>query len=159
MPRPRKDLDSYKDEIVKWVTQDGVKQSEVIDRLKEAGLPISRGTLSRRLQLWEVSVQPKVKDSAELRDQITAAFHSTGLTDKETLTALNRNGLQVPHGALVRLRKKMGLHKQIRADRRDEMEEKIREILQHELSQSEKDGVKRKGLHKYIRAKYNLVGR
>lgn len=158
MPRPLTDVKPFKDDIVHWIVDEGIEQHEVRDRLRKAGCSIARSTLARRLSAWNVTVQPKLKDTPELRDRVTHAFQQASMTDKHTLQMLREDGIEITGNGLARLRRKMGLHKRIASGQEEEVQRLIREVLPEEL-ESNMAHVKRHELHKHIRAKYHIVGR
>jgi Clr5 domain len=67
-------LDPYKDEITHLLFS-GKSILNIIAYFKDSyAIQISRRTLQRRLQAWEVVVRPQTQDTPALRTRITELF-------------------------------------------------------------------------------------
>lgn len=156
--RPAYELDTRQEEVRRWILEERLSQQDVLARLRTAGLSISRTTLGRRLADWDISVAPKANDGQELREKI-AECHSLRLTDAQAIEKLRNDGTPVAKGAFARIRKDMGLFKQVKASALDTEEQGIREALLHEFANGTIGKFTRYDLHRLMRAKYNHVGR
>lgn len=132
MPRAKIDLEPYRAQISSWVLS-GVTQEEVLARLKQEGINTTDRTLSRRLRKWNIPLlQPKMKDTPELRQRVTELFWSVNLPDEDTVAILQVERYQITKSGLQRLRWKLGLLRRLPRDKfqqtRQEIEQQQSEV-------------------------------
>lgn len=77
MPRPIKDLDQYQDEIEHQISI-GNSQTQILTWLAAKNIGISRNTLSRRLNEWNVNRYSQTASvNATLVSAVKEVFHTT----------------------------------------------------------------------------------
>jgi hypothetical protein len=82
MPRPRKNLDRFRDEIERRIT-DRQTQDQILSWLATQGVNVSKNTLSSLYVAWGVSRHTRtVASEADLVSAIYAAYHSTNHSDQ-----------------------------------------------------------------------------
>ncbi|KAJ5051614.1 uncharacterized protein L3040_001389 [Drepanopeziza brunnea f. sp. 'multigermtubi'] len=105
-------LEPFKDEIVKFFTEEDVPIIEIARRINvEHGLDVSERTISRRLTQWGVPrKKTRTAASQELQDRI--AFHyNKNLNDDQITQALLAEGFEIKPRNLARLRQKLGMRR------------------------------------------------
>jgi hypothetical protein len=86
MPRPRKNLDAFRDEIERQIINKHT-QPQILRWLAGQGLIISRNTLSTQVNAWNISRYTTTASSDTiLIAAIDAAFHTTHYDD-QTITS------------------------------------------------------------------------
>ena len=161
MPRPRKnDLTLYQETIQQWIEED-IGLADVIQRLHQHfGLVISQRSLHRELRRLDIRInRPRIGDTAALKAFIVYTFHTFILKDEDMILLLRHNGFDIGKRTLGELRRGLGLYKKTPARRYEEVIQHIEEVLQLEFDQGNIKDYGRQHLYKYIRQKYNLVGR
>ncbi|KAI5238511.1 hypothetical protein E4T42_08953 [Aureobasidium subglaciale] len=163
MTRPTAGLDDRKDDIRKWIHQDGLKLVEVVDKLKtEHNVICRKRTLERNLKLWGFSKRAKV-DKAAVQEELINLFRGPHLTDRAICARLNETGHAINVRTVMETRKKLGLHKRIRPDtNEDDLLNTIKDLLQVEYQDEKVLKMQRSELYSYLRQKYpdlNIVGR
>jgi hypothetical protein len=159
MPRPRKDLDSHKSQIIQWFLTDNLTSFEIASRLSELGVSCDIRTIQRRLARWNVQKRTRTIDTPQLRLRIVALFFESMLSDQEMLKALHIEGHQIELVALVRLRKELGCMRKKTEHEQIEAEKRFRDIIQKELDTGVIEGYGRRLLYTHFRTKGHLISR
>ena len=119
--RPKINLEPYKDQIIQWM-QGGHTAIEIRERLyNEHSLIVSKSTYSRILYKWHLRTpmsREAYTDSPLLRRRIVFIFRYLHLTDKAAFELLESEGFNIGPQRMRRLRRDMGLMKQV-PSRRD----------------------------------------
>lgn len=159
MPRARVNLAPHRLWITTCVAA-GLLHERIVEQLNEAGLAVSVATLRRNLSDWGVrSRRPKCEDSEWLRGRIAHAFYITRTTDEETSQELEEDGFPINPQRIAKIRKDMGLYKQVSAADLPLAQELMEAILKHELDLGEVENFGKNFLYTKMRSKYNIVSR
>jgi hypothetical protein len=108
MPRPRKNLDEFRDEIECRIANNST-QDQILSWLARQGVTVSRNTLSSRCIAWETSRYTRtVPSDTDLISAIDTAFHTTchsdqtiadNITAQEIPTTMNQvKDIRLVHG-------------------------------------------------------------
>lgn len=103
----------------------GIAQEDVRRRLAQDGVHIASRTLASRLRKWNITLQPKMKDTPELRQRVTDLFWSVEGSDDDTVAILQVEGYQITKRGLQRLRFKLGLLRRLPRGRFQETREEV----------------------------------
>ena len=96
MPFEEMDLETFREAIIAWRTEDNMTISEIKRQLSYSSLAISEPTLKRRLLQWNIpNKQQRFTDSEALRMRITEIHHRQRLTDQEAARILKRDGFTI----------------------------------------------------------------
>jgi transposase len=163
MPRPIIGLDERKDDIERWIVHDGVKIIDVVARLKnDYNINIQKRTLERNLQAWGLTTRSRMSKAA-LQQELTRLFRGPHMTDQEICKSLNDQGHVINPRTVMDTRKRMGLHKRIRHDTKEEdLQATIRQLLQVEYQDEAVLKMERSELYTYLKTKYpehHITGR
>lgn len=115
MPNTAYDISPYRARIEGW-KQEKVTNQAIVALLASEGVIISSSFLEKRLKDWNIRVKrPDYKDQdlPGLRIAITRIFHEQRLTDDETVRRLALDGYEVGSHTVARIRKDIGLKKQL----------------------------------------------
>ena len=159
MPRPVVDLELYKDFIIESY-QESCTIDEICEKLHEDyDIKLSSRTLRRRLQDWDIVKIVHTKDSSQLRLRIATLFLECYLDDGEILDLLREEQYKISETGLVRIRKSMGLTRRLPIEKRQEADERLRELVQLELAKGEIIGYGRELLYTHFRAQGYIASR
>ncbi|KAI5207366.1 hypothetical protein E4T39_01991 [Aureobasidium subglaciale] len=113
MPRPPIDLSAHRQTITWWITQEKWQMDRVMAALEsEHSISLSANTLKRNLNAWGISIRPRIKVTAEMRQRIYDLFYQERYyTDQQMAKLLRRDGFTISFRKLAKLRKEMGLSK------------------------------------------------
>ncbi|KAF4546957.1 Hypothetical protein D9617_87g078080 [Elsinoe fawcettii] len=158
MVRQELEIDKHRPTIIEWLEEQHWTHEDVLQALQERGINISSATLRRRFRLWRVSTRPKVFDTPELRQRMHQLFFDTRVTDRVMVTILTIDGFTVNLKGLRRIRREMGLWKQVAhgdeaAVNRDLA---LLDALKEEFGNGRIEAYGRNSLYTYMRARYNI---
>ncbi|KAI5209709.1 hypothetical protein AUEXF2481DRAFT_268174 [Aureobasidium subglaciale EXF-2481] len=113
MPRHPIDLSAHRQTITWWITQEKWHMDRVMAALEsEYDISLSANTLKRNLNAWGITIRPRIKVTAELRQRIYDLFYQERYyTDQQMAKILRRDGFTISFRKLAKLRKEMGLSK------------------------------------------------
>lgn len=104
MPRPRKDLDQFREEIERRIANHDT-QTQIRSWLARNGLTVSKNTLSKRVVAWEASRSTRIAPSQPaLVSAIEAAFHTTYHDDGEIAANITAQGLPTTRNQVKEIR-------------------------------------------------------
>lgn len=135
MPPAAYDLSPYRARIQSW-KQEKITNRDILALLAAEGVTISLSFLEKRLKSWNVRVNRqnhKRQDLPSLRIAITRIFHEQRLSDDETVQRLALDGYQVGPKTVARIRKDIGLKKQLGPHQFEAIDDEIRRVLTAEL--------------------------
>ena len=93
MPRPRKDLDAFRDKIERRIASKHTHNS-IRSWLAGEGLIISKNTFSARCVAWEASRRTRTAGtSTALIEGVETAFHTTNHSDQTIADNITASGL------------------------------------------------------------------
>jgi hypothetical protein len=93
MPRPRKDLDAFRDEIKHRIASKYTHR-QIRSWLAREGLITSKGTLQSRCMAWEATRQTRTADTnTTLIEAVETAFHTTDHSDQTIADNITATGL------------------------------------------------------------------
>jgi hypothetical protein len=115
MPRPRIDIDRFRDEIERRIMVEKQRHKDIIKWLAEQGCTTTKQTLLRRCRGWGASRRPTVSsDDPALIAAIQEQFSSTVDNDTKISNTLNVRGIRTSPNQVNEIRHKHGLHRRIR---------------------------------------------
>lgn len=161
---PAIDLEPYRASITSYILNERLTVARTVRQLQEEGLNVSIRTLNRALAAWQIS-SPRRRlrhQDLELRARLTTLFYQWELTDQDMARVLTYDGFQITPRMLKKLRKEMGLLKTVRPWQEEELDTRIREVLQQEYDAGTIEDYGAGHLYTYIRNKYqqyHIVGR
>ena len=162
MPRARIDLRPHQDQLQQWVT-DHVRQDDIRSRLvQQHGITISRTAFTdelRRLGIKRHNQRLTEHEIGLLRVRIAHIFYALRLTDKEMIKVLRADGFELGIQKLAKIRKSMGLYKQVLADGVQGVTDRTEEVSEREYREGNIEDLGRSMLSNKMRSRYNLVGR
>lgn len=155
------DIEPLKEEITRWILDQGLAIDDVSSVLQRRGITLSSRSLRRRLQAWGVSPKPHADYNSEtLRARISQLFYDWRLGDSEMLEILQYDGHKISRDGLKRLRQRMGLYRTLPTGEAEVLDhQRIREILRQEFDDGTIESYGRMNLHAYICARYHITGR
>src|ERR1700735_3273357 len=104
MPRPRKNLDDFRDEIERRVANNHT-QVQILSWLASQGVSVSRNTLSSRCAAWEASRHTRtVASDIGLISQIDTAYHTTCHSDQAIADNISGSGTPTTRNQVKRIR-------------------------------------------------------
>jgi hypothetical protein len=111
MPRPRKDLDQYRDEIERRIDNHHT-QAQIRRWLTREGILISKNTLSTRIVAWQASRRTRIAATdPELISAIETAFHTTQYDDQRITNNITTQGLPTTANQVQVIRLAHGWHR------------------------------------------------
>ncbi|KAJ5087943.1 hypothetical protein N7456_011559 [Penicillium angulare] len=148
MPRPRIDLEPYKDEIVELFPN--ASHKEIIDHLqKKYDIVISRTTLKDRLRAWEL-LRPSPNIQSKIRDRVKELLPLFGT--KDILKILADEGTPSSSRTLERIRRRLGVSLRLTPEERKN-QLNIDAILQAKAAIGELEIVNRQNVYYHLRRK------
>src|SRR5436305_5843405 len=155
MPRPRKDLDAFRDEFERRIASKHTHR-QIRSWLAGEGLVFRKGTLQSRCVAWEATRRTRTTDTnTTLIDAVETAFHTTDHSDQTIADNITATGLSTTHNQIKEIRLSHGWRR--RADNDDQLAEMRVETFAL-IKQALHDGVVRcygRGLLRtYLRIKY-----
>jgi hypothetical protein len=133
MPRPRIDIDRFRDEIERRVMVQKQRHKDIVKWLAEQGCSTTQQTLLRRCRDWGASRRPTVtSDDPALIAAIQEQFSSTFDNDTTISSTLNARGIHTSPNQVNEIRHKHGLHRRTRdeADRAEARRETFNRVKQ-----------------------------
>ena len=104
MPRPRKNLDQFREEIERRIANHET-QTQIRSWLARNGLIVSKNTLSARVVAWEASRSTRTAPSEPaLVSAVEAAFHTTHHDDGEIAATITAQDLSTTRNQVKELR-------------------------------------------------------
>jgi hypothetical protein len=103
MPRARKDLAEFRDEILRRISEDQTK-TQIRTWLAGQGLIVSRNTLSTRCTEWEANKTIIPSSDAALVTAVGTAFHTTDHNNDVIADNISSSGLPITHRQVKRIR-------------------------------------------------------
>jgi hypothetical protein len=103
MPRARKDLAEFRDEILRRISENHTK-TQIRTWLAGQGLIMSRNTLSTRCAEWEANKATIPSSDAALVAAVGTAFHTTDHNDHIIADNISASGLPTTHRQVKRIR-------------------------------------------------------
>ncbi|KAI4853389.1 hypothetical protein E4T44_00867 [Aureobasidium sp. EXF-8845] len=163
MPRSIAGLEERKDDIRAWIVNDGVKVVDVVAKLKdEHNVVCQKRTHERNLKIWGISRRSRL-DKAALQADLTRLFRGPQQTDGAICELLIQAGHVINVRTVMETRKKLGLHKRIRAETNEqELQNTIKHLLDNEYQDEGVVKMQRSELYTYLRHKYpehDIIGR
>ena len=147
MARPKINLENCRVEITRLFNENLTYERicEVLQTRYQ--ITISKRTLKRTLQQWQLARRVNVRETQELRARIAYLFLIEGFNDDEILHCLQVDGHRIEKTALERIRRSQGLWRRLSVFERDQQEDQLRAIIQTELDEGEIEGYGRRLLH------------
>src|SRR6266496_4759341 len=106
MPRPRNEIDQYREDIIKWHLS-GIGIVHIRERLRtNHGIKVNSRTINRRIKDWELPPQRQaaVLEDPELMKEIESCIFRIGLSETQTLQVLRAKGWEIAAWQLKRIR-------------------------------------------------------
>jgi hypothetical protein len=104
MPRPRKNLDDFRDEIEQRIANKHT-QVQILSWLASQGVSVSRNTLSSRCATWEASRHTRTAVSdIGLISKIDTAYHTTHHSDQTIADNISGSGTPTTRNQVKRIR-------------------------------------------------------
>jgi len=111
----------------------------------------------RTYQTFRYAASP-TETNQLLCDRITSIFHHQRVPDKQMLNILQAEGLGIGQKKLGKIRRSMGLHKQLPAADIAVKEQEYTEALSYELGRGSIEDFGRGMLYTFMRSKYTIIG-
>jgi transposase len=159
MGRPTCDVDQYQEEISDLYQSGQTVDSIARELLSEYNFDVNPRTIQRRLKEWGLTRRIRVKHTNELENQILVLFYQCGLSDKDMLYVLQKQGYRINARTLGNLRRRIGLKRRIDPNKLDDVEDAIKTAVQNELNEGSIEGLGRGHLYTYFRSKMHNVSR
>jgi hypothetical protein len=155
MPRPRIDLDAYRDEIERRIAQKHT-HPQILSWLAGKDLIISKNTLSTRIAAWDASRRTRTAGTnTTLIEAVDIAFHTTNHDDQTITDNINAQGIPTTRNQVEEIRLRHGWRR--RANNDDQLAEiravtfaLTKQALQEEVVRCYGRGL----LRTYLRIKY-----
>ncbi|KAJ5454057.1 uncharacterized protein N7458_005013 [Penicillium daleae] len=150
MPRPQIDLEPYREEITLLYSQNA-RIANIQTIIQSHGVNISLRTLKTRLSSWGLRRQLPSQNEA-LHARLLTLITEAGLSARETLEVLQKEGFRVSEPTLERLRKRLGI--QLRTNcplQRQQQRLEIEVLLTEELGIGDVEGYGRRILYHHLR--------
>jgi hypothetical protein len=103
MPRPRKDLDQFRDDILRRI-DDKHTHNEIRSWLAGQGLSVSKNTLSTRCVEWEANRTKIASSDTALVSAVNTAFHTTQHNNETIADNITASGISTTHRQVKRIR-------------------------------------------------------
>jgi len=160
MPRPRIDLDAYRDEIERRIAQKHTHH-QIRGWLAGRGVNISKTTFSLQMVAWDASRRTRTAGTnAALIEAVERAFHTTNHSDQMIADNITAQGIPTTRNQVEEIRLKNGWRR--RANNEDQLAEMRAETFAL-TKQALHEGVVRcygRGLLRtYLRIKYRHTAR
>jgi len=156
MPRPRINLDEFRDEIERQIANRHT-QPQILKWLAGQGIIVSRNTLSTQCNSWEASRRTKTASSdPALVSAIDTAFHTTDHNDQMIADNITASGVTTTHTQVKKIRLAHGWRR--RADNEEQLAEMRAEtfaLVKTALHQCVVRCYGRGLLRTYLRIKYH----
>jgi hypothetical protein len=157
MPRPRIDLDPYKDEISTLFHQHKTTETICQELAQRHSINTSYNTLARRLHEWDLRRLPRLLRGSDghkaLCDRIKSLVFDN-YSDAEILLTLHREGFKVSNDTLKNLRQQLGLRRRTDDPEAQRIQEDhITEVLRQEIQDGSIEGYGKGLLYTYLRQK------
>ena len=95
MPRPRKELDGYRDKIERRVASNHTHK-QIRSWLAGEGIIISKGTLQSRCVAWETTRRTRMAGTnTTLIEAVESAFHITNHSDQTITDNITAQGIPI----------------------------------------------------------------
>jgi hypothetical protein len=108
MPRPRKDLDAFRDEIERRIASKHTHR-QIRSWLAGEGLVISKGTLQSRCVAWETTHRTRTAGTnSTLIEAVESAFHTTNHSTQTIADNTTAQGIPTTRNQVEEIRLKNG---------------------------------------------------
>ena len=152
MPRPRKDLDAFRDEIERRIASKHT-HLQIRSWLAGEGLTISKGTLQSRCVAWEATRRTRTAGTnTTLIEAVETAFHTTDHNDQTIADNITATGLSTTRSQIKEIRLSHGWRR--RADQAAEMRAETFALIKQSLHEGVVRCYGRGLLRTYLRIKY-----
>lgn len=163
MPPPIAGIVERKEDLRKWIWEDGLTVQQVIQKLDtEHNVTCKKRTLERHLRNWGISKRSQ-PDKDAIQEQLTKLFHGPYQTDGAISKVLNDAGHVINQRTVMEMRKKLNLHKRVRPETDEQaLQNTIKDVLTQEYKDEHVVKMHRGELYTYLRGKYpdkGIVGR
>jgi hypothetical protein len=119
MPRPRVDLDTFRDEIERRIASNHTHK-QIRSWLAGQGVIISKGTLQSRCVAWETTRRTTTAGTnTTLIEAVETAFHTTNYSDQTIADNITASGLYTTRNQVEEIRLKNGWRR--RANDKDQL--------------------------------------
>lgn len=116
MPPPIAGIVERKEDLRKWIWDDGLTVLQVMQKLEtEHNVTCRKRTLERHLRNWGISKRSQ-PDKDAIQELLTKVFHGPYQTDGAISKILNDAGYAINRRTVMETRKKLGLHKRVRPE-------------------------------------------
>lgn len=158
--RPSKDINEYKDEISKRFL-DGEKIETIAEHLLEKyNIKVHPRTIQRRLKDWGIVLRVRsLTPNSQLDNRIKKLFFENGLSDKEIIYVLHREGIQITPHNLTSTRLRLGLRRRLKREDIENTEAAVKEAVQKDLNNGRIEGYGRGHLYTHFRSLEFNIGR
>ena len=147
MPPTTIDLKPFQELITTWFYDD-LTAHDIAKRLAEEYNVVCKGrTIERRLKEQNITKQACVKETPALCLKIVTMFFMN-FPDDMIVHALNKEGYLIRKKAVVQIQKAQGCHQRLLAQKQEEADLKLQEIIKKELDKGNIKGYGRELLHK-----------
>jgi hypothetical protein len=121
MPRPRVDLDTFRDEIERRIASKHTHR-QIRSWLAEEGLTVSKGTLQSRCVAWETTRRTRTAGTnTTLIEAVESVFHTTNHGDRTIADSVAAQGIPTTCNQVGEIRLKNGWRR--RANNEDQLAE------------------------------------
>ncbi|KAH0282685.1 hypothetical protein M436DRAFT_44272 [Aureobasidium namibiae CBS 147.97] len=163
MPPPIAGIVERKEDLRRWIWEDGLTVQQVIEKLEaEHKITCKKRTLERHLRNWGISKRSQ-PDKDAIQEQLTKLFHGPYQTDVAISKILNDAGHVINRRTVMETRKKLGLHKRVRPETDEQaLQDTIKDVLTEEYKDEHVVKMHRGELYTHLREKYpelKIVGR
>ena len=160
MPRPSVDLDPHRSALT-GLLEEGATIEDLLQFLQsEHTINISRPTLYRRLQAWNLLRQSRTQNTEHLQVRVRQLFFEYGLSDDEIHAELQREGLTATSWGILCIRRTFGLFRRRTPAQIDALQQEAREFFE---TQQHVDAVVRsygkEHLYTYLRQRQVNISR
>lgn len=159
MGRPSKNLEPYKDKLIELFQQGATFEDLQTWLEDEEQVKVSVRSLKDRFKGWGISRQLRTKEVEDLvKAKVKEYYFQDNADDNEIIEDLQKEGIFLTKGALVRMRFELGLKRRIRGARaKAEADQQAYEVVQEGLLTGPIDGYGKGYLYAHFRSSgYNV---
>ncbi|KAK6429957.1 hypothetical protein LTR95_013891 [Oleoguttula sp. CCFEE 5521] len=153
-------LNPYTEQIREWLQEDSLSHNEVIRLLADThDITVSNRTFRAFLTKHGISTIPRYDADLALTKRIKYLHYEVQCSDDESVFMLTEDGWPISKRRLQRMRLALGLKQRVPGADREQMEALMVEKLAYEMEQGQIEDLGKHHLYRFMRSKYNIIGR
>ncbi|OQN95138.1 hypothetical protein B0A48_18723 [Cryoendolithus antarcticus] len=153
-------LKPYTEQIREWLQEDSLSHNEIIRLLADThDITVSNRTFRAFLTKHGISTMRRYDADLALTKRIKYLHYEVQCSDDESVFMLTEDGWPISKRRLQRMRLALGLKQRVPGADREQMDALMAEKLAYEMEQGQIEDLGKHHLYRFMRSKYNIIGR